>query len=462
MKTVPRRPLSRRAVTLCVVLLTSLACTPAPALEPSPDAGSALSGGQGGGGALAGGDGQVGGSAGGTTAGGDAGLAGGRGGGDAAAGFATTFGLGAEKRVDDVRVPIDQTTAPACSAGLTTACLYQPPLATSVTEWVFKDDVSYVDVLGRQRQVAFAVYRASSAPPAAPVIIMSHGGSHGINDPTEAMREWASILSGAGYVVVSIAHSDYSMASAGGAPSDYEQLCDAVGVPRVPGFTCALKVSWQRPLDVEAVLGWLEHRVATNASWATAVNIDRVAHFGHSAGAGAGMMVGGITRNFRCAQPFGDGQGTLVPCLVSDLVSRRLAQVRAIVAFSPEGPGTEGFMTESFGALQVPMLMATGLEDGDPGEPAVRASLFDLLPTGPRWEVYIDDSGAQHGLFGGNLDPCLNATTPQRCADFRGALTASALAFLDAQLKGRAAGTAWLGSGNLPMLHPGVVTLRAR
>ncbi len=372
------------------------------------------------------------------------------------------FGAGAERRIAAVPVPVDATAAPACSATVTSGCLYRPQLAASVTEWVFGDDVSYVDVLGRPRTVRFAVYRAASTPPGAPVVLLSHGGAGGIEDPTQALREWASILAGAGYVAVSLAHSDYPMTSTDGGPSDYDQLCDAVGVPHVPGFMCALKVSWQRPLDLAAVEAWLEARVATNTAWAGAVDLGHLGHMGHSAGASAAMMVGGVTRNFRCAQPFGGGQGTLVPCLTSDLVSRRLPPVRAVVAYSPQGPGTEGFMTESYGSLEVPMLMGTGLEDGDPGEPANRLALFPLLPPGPRWKVYLDHVGAQHGLFGGDLDACRAQTTPQRCAELRGALTATALAFLDAHLRGRVDALTWLGSGNLAALSNGVATVTAR
>lgn len=400
---------------------------------------------------------------GGADAGSDGGADGGSdAGADADAGSQARFYEGAERVLERVRVAADVTAWPACTPAMTAGCLYPPPLAAEVTEAVFRDDVAYVDVLGRQRRVQVAVYRAANAPRPAPLVVMSHGGADGITDATQALREWASVVAGAGYVVVSVAHTGYDVTSTDGGPSEYDELCAAVGVQQVPGFTCGLKLNWARPFDLDATLDWVEQRVATNAAWAEAVDLTRVAHLGHSAGAGAAMMVGGVTRNYLCAQPFGASQGTLVPCSVADLVSRRDTRFDAIVAFSPQGPGSDGFMDESYAALGVPMLMATGAEDGDVGEPANREALFPLLPSGPRWKVYLDDVGAQHGLFGGNLDPCLARATPARCAELRGALTAAALAFLDAHLRGRAAGTTWLDSGNLAAVSGGKISVTKR
>jgi dienelactone hydrolase len=230
----------------------------------------------------------------------------------------------------------------------------------------------------------------------------------------------------------------------------------------VVGYRCGLKINWARPLDVEAVVSWLDARVASSTKWAQVADLTRLGHLGHSAGAGAAMMLGGVTRNFKCAQPFDGGQGTVVACATGDLVSRRLPQVQAVVALSPQGPGSDGFMDESYLSLAVPMLMGTGLNDGDPGEPANRLLVFDRIPPGQRWKVYVDDPGAKHGFFGGNLAPCENASSPARCEEMRAWLTAAIEAFFDAQLRGNAQGQLWLDSANLATLSGGSATLTSK
>jgi len=377
--------------------------------------------------------------------------------------MAHDFYSGADDRAM-VDVPQDNAAPAACTMPPVGPCLYRPPLVATVEEVVFDDDVSYLDVLGRRRFVSIAVYRAPNLPRHAPVVLMSHGGAQGVRHATKAMQEWASIISGAGYVVISLAHDDYPLSSNDGGVSDYELLCDAVGVPRASGFMCDLKVNWARPYDLQAVLSWLGDREATNDAWAEAIDLKRVAHFGHSAGAGAALMAGGVTRNFLCAQPFGANQGSLVPCSTTNLVSRRIPQIRAIVAFSPQGPGSDGFMTESYASLAVPMLMASGRYDGDVGEPQNRVLLWDLVPGGERWKVFLDHDGAQHGLLGGNLDPCINApgVSVAQCQTLRATLRAAALAFLDAQLRQSQAGRAWLGSHYVETLSGGASTLVSR
>jgi predicted dienelactone hydrolase len=113
------------------------------------------------------------------------------------------------------------------------------------------------------------------------------------------MDKWAAVVASAGYIAVAIAH-------AGRSEQDYAALCDHLKVS--DAIQCAIKINWDRPHDVRAVLDWLE-RKNTEASWKSVLDLSRIAHIGHSAGAGAGQMLGGVTRNLRCAQPFGLGQG---------------------------------------------------------------------------------------------------------------------------------------------------------
>jgi hypothetical protein len=164
-----------------------------------------------------------------------------------------------------------------------------------------------------------------------------------------------------------------------------------------------------------------------------------------------------------CAQPFGMGQGTIVPCDAADLVNLADPRVSALVALSPQGPDTEGFMTDSFATLDRPILMGTGLSDGDVGEPESRLGAFDLIPPGERWLIYLDDPGARHGLFGGSVAPCIDEIgDPARCEELRAWLAATVLAFLDDQLRDVAAARAWIESDSVEIVSGGTATLTAK
>jgi predicted dienelactone hydrolase len=333
---------------------------------------------------------------------------------------------------------------PPCTPGDTSKCLYRPAQTYDVMP-SFLEDVTYKDVLGETRTVPIAVYRPKSTPLPAPVVVLSHGGAGGKTAPTKSMDKWAAVVAGAGYIAVAIAH-------AGRSEQDYAALCEHLKVPET--IQCAIKINWDRPHDIGAVLDWLE-RKSTEAPWKGVLDLSRIAHVGHSAGAGAGQMLGGVPRNFICAQPFGLGQGTVVACEAKHLVPLRTARIDAVLALSPTGPGSEGFMTESFSGLAVPLLMASGTNDGDPGEPANRVAAWDLYPPGQRWKLYIEDPGAQHTLFEGETDACVKVAPAARCRAMRGWLFSTGLAFLDAKLRSDDRARAWLDSGHVGVASGG-------
>lgn len=349
----------------------------------------------------------------------------------------------------------DGDAEPACSADDRAACRYRPAATYAVAEPLTFDAIAYADALGATRSVAVAVYQPVDAPQPAPVVVLSHGGSNGKTDPLNSMDKWAPTLAKAGYFAVTIAHPARDTAA-------YEAMCDHLGVP--DDIPCAIKIDWDRPHDVARVLDWLAEKAEAGGPLAGKIDLDHVAHVGHSAGAGCALMLAGASRNYVCDQPFGYDQGSIVACDTADLVDLRDDRVDVALAFSPQGPGAAGFMTESFAAVPIPLLTATGANDGDPGEPDNRRGVYDALPSSVGGldfaRLYIDDQGAKHTLFEAETDACddVGDTTLERCTEMRSWLYSAAVAFLDWHVRGRAEAGAWLRSDDLVTASDGTVT----
>lgn len=306
------------------------------------------------------------------------------------------------------------------------------------------DAIRYLDVLGDERVVPIAIYKPDGAPTPMPVVLLSHGGADGKDDPTNSMQHWAPTFAEAGYYTVAIAHKGREQAN-------YDAVCAAIGVQT--DIPCAIKVGWDRPHDTAAVLDWLE---TTAAAHPGTLDLDRIYLVGHSAGAGNALMIAGARRNYRCAQPLGHVDPDQA-CDEADLVSLADDRVKAVVAMSPQGPDAEGFMATSFDTVDRPVLIGTGLADGDVdiGEPESRRQVFTHLPAGGKYELFVNDRGAVHTLFEGSTDACENVAEPARCAEMEAWVQSTALAFLDAQALGRAEATAWLASDDIETASAG-------
>lgn len=297
------------------------------------------------------------------------------------------------------------------------------------------ETIVYDDVLGNPRSVPIAVYRPRDPPRPTPVVLLSHGGSSGKDDPLNSMEHWAPVIAEAGYIAIAIAHR-------GRETADYDAVCAALGVQA--DIPCAIKVGWDRPHDVAAVLDWVE---ATEADQPGSLDLENVFLVGHSAGAGGALMIAGAKRNFRCAQPLGH----IDPdqrCDAADLVSLADARVKAVVAMSPQGVDNEGFMETSYDTVDRPVLLGTGMADGEYniGEPADRREVFTHVPVGEKYELFLDDRGAVHTLFEGATTECDDHATAARCDEMLRWVMTTALAFLDAQSSGRPEARAWLAS----------------
>jgi len=320
------------------------------------------------------------------------------------------------------------------------ASLYMPVESYEVEVLSFQD-INYLDVLGYDRSVNISIYRPIDAPLPAPVVLLSHGGAAGKINPEVVLQQWAQRISSAGYVSVAIAHPKRDEES-------YDELCVFLGVS--DELQCALKINWERPHDVSRVIDWLEVQNESD-SLSGVLDLNRVAHLGHSAGAGCSMMLAGAPRNYTCAQPFGFEQGTIVACSEDDLLAKRDARVKAVLAFSNQGPAQDGFMETSFAQIEGPVLIGTGSQDGDEGEPDNRTKAFELLAPSEgepnRFMIFIDDPGALHTLFSAELDACAKVSGEARCKEMRSWLYSAALAFLDDALKQVSEAGLWLREG---------------
>jgi len=93
------------------------------------------------------------------------------------------------------------------------------------------------------------------------------------------------------------------------------------------------------------------------------------------------------------------------------------------------------------------------------GEPANRARSFELLPTGDKAFLRVEDQAAKHTLFEGSIDACTPLASAQESEAMEGAIFSTVLAFIDAYLRDRAAAQTWLGSGDIETAGQGLFEL---
>jgi hypothetical protein len=266
-------------------------------------------------------------------------------------------------------------------------------------------------------------------------VIWSHGGAHGNDIALDSLPEWSTTTVNAGYFTVSVAHVSRSC-------DEQTALCNSLGVTPCVCDESFKYLNWDRPHDIAVVLSYLETIAATDN-----LDLDAIAVGGHSAGAGGVMMLAGATRVF-----------------VTDPVSLADRRPKAFLAFSPQGPGSEGFRDTSFGSVGRTLLVGTGdgdITDGD--TPEVRRLAYDLSPGLNKYLVYIADAQTRHGTFGHTTTGCVDGGADlETCEQFLGWLDEAALHFLDAKLRKNHAARDWLASPSLSNLSGGVAFIDQR
>ena len=223
--------------------------------------------------------------------------------------------------------------------------------------------------------------------------------------------------------------------------------------------TCDLfkHLHWDRPHDISAVINELEHLNAAG-EFRGQIDLLRIAVGGHSAGSSGALSVAGALRDF---------SGTVL-----DMHDGRPV---AFLALSPQGPGGEGFFDTDFKkpahswmSVDRPVLLGTG--DGDnvchrsaePGScvgdsPYLRRLVFERMPGGNKYQIYVHDADTFHMLFELNTAECAAKNVDQgKCDEIARWLRSTALAFLDAQLRQNLLAIQWLRSNNIETASGGV------
>jgi acetyl esterase/lipase len=309
-----------------------------------------------------------------------------------------------------------------------TAVDVRPGVTTRVVELV---DTA---AIGGPRRIPIAIRKPAAITPR-PVVVWSHGGAGGKTDPLDSLPEWSTVTAEHGYYTVSIAHVPRSC-------DEQTALCMALGVTPCVCDQSFKYLNWDRPHDIGVVLDYLE-------TIATTDNLDlaNLAVGGHSAGAGAAMMIAGATRVY-----------------TTDAVSLADPRPRAFLAFSPQGPGSEGFLDTSYGAVARTLLVGTGdgdITDGD--TPDVRRMAYDLSPGLNKFLVYIADPRTRHTTFEHKTDGCVRGGADlTTCQQFLTWLDPAALNFLDATLRRDHTARDWMTSTALADLSGGVATIEHR
>ena len=312
-------------------------------------------------------------------------------------------------------------------------CLYQPP---QVTFMETEGSVTYTDITGRERTVNILLRQPNVPVSPLPVVVWSHGGAEGQTNARTALKEWSEATARSGYLTASIAHTPRE-------PDRRAELCWALGITDPEQCDGFKYLNWDRPNDIKQVLDELERRNAQGTLQGR-IDLNRIAVGGHSAGSGGALSIGGAVRVFN---------GNLRSFVDSRPV--------AFLAFSPQGPTSEGFFDTDFhkqdsswDLLQRPVLVGTGDGDGGceppgaciPGgeSPFGRRAGFNRMPAGGKYLLYIHDPDAYHGAFGLDRDCEAKGIPAPSCQAFSQWLTSAALAFLDAHVKGTDRAHTWL------------------
>jgi hypothetical protein len=354
----------------------------------------------------------------------------------------------------------------ACSESRPEACAYVPP-ARYEPGAEAERSVRYTDVTGATREIVFEIRAPRDAPPNAPVVLWSHGGSQGLARPGRVGVEWGRAFNRAGYVSVHIAHAPRDTASriaqceaiglsGCDAPCTTDADCTTYSEAICADGVCAYfqTPNWDRPHDVRAVIDWLEREAAAGGPLEGRIDLTRIAYAGHSGGAGGTMMIAGASRTY-------PGRGEIA---IFD------PRPIAFISCSPQPPGEDGFTETSFDAsictagasdpslcLTRPHLVMTGVGDDTGVTGETRRAAYDLVPAGDKRLFFVLEEGARHGTFELDRDPCtryaaMEGLDAARCEDYERWLANTAVAFLDAYVRGLPEAQAYLAS-DAPALY---------
>lgn len=232
----------------------------------------------------------------------------------------------------------------------------------------------------RDRSIPIRVRMPDGGGGRAPVILFSHGLGGSVDAGTLFAQEWAK----AGFLVVHVQHPGSDRAVWQGQPGGVTKLKAAAGGQQLK----------DRVLDMGRVADAVAKGLAIGGCNLGRGDSARIGAAGHSFGAHTVMTLAG--------QRFGP-RGA----------AGRDPRFKAVAALSPMPPGNDAANAPAaFGAIEVPVLAATGSADGSPLAKdrsleqvvAARAAVFPALPASRTGKGHVSlwFEGATHSDFGGN------------------------------------------------------------
>lgn len=267
----------------------------------------------------------------------------------------------------------------------------------------------------RRRDLPVRVYQPAHLSAPAPLVLFSHGTGSSRDGYSYLGHHWASH----GYIVVHPTHVG----------TDRAALYDADGHPLrgMPDIIADARYWTDRPADIAFAIS----HIASGATLAERVDLNRIAVAGHSYGAHTALAAVGL----RLQLP----DGTHVACADP--------RVRAAIAMSPASEGKLGLFAGSWSQIDRPVLALTGTRDIEykVGTAQRRRTSFDRTPGPDQYLVTIRD--ATHAAF--DDEHLLRIPAKPQNPEHHDWIRALTTAFLDAYLRNDRAARQWLSSGAL-------------
>ena len=234
-------------------------------------------------------------------------------------------------------------------------------------------------------EVAVDIYLPKDLEEPAPLVVISHGLASNRN----TFAYLAEHLASQGYAVAAIEHPATDA-------TRYQQYI--AGFEKEPETEVAIR----RPLDITALLDYLEQQAANDPAWEGKIRTDRIGLIGHSLGGYTALAAGGAQFDFDYLdQVCSDPNRTILPfnlslllqCQVLELPAEEYEiadeRVAAILAINPIGSALFG--PNGFSQIQIPTMMVAGSNDFFAPAMGEQVKPFTWLKNEHRYLVLVEN-----------------------------------------------------------------------
>lgn len=267
----------------------------------------------------------------------------------------------------------------------------------------------------RQRSIPVKLYRPTTLSGLHPVIIFSHG----LGGSREAAGYLGEALATHGYICFFIQHHGSDETLWKGKPLMQAGAALKNSLKDPINFT-------NRAADIPFVVQALQQMQQQDATLKGHLDMGRIGMAGHSYGARSTMIAAGELLGGRSSK-------YAVP------------EIKAGLVLSPNTPEKiNGDLKEYYSNIRIPLFHMTGTKDDYPldrtgnFDPKQRQLPYENINSSPQYLLVLN--GATHATFGGGSRPKFGAANTQHIS----AITAGAIAFFDAYLKGDKQQLQWL------------------